>query len=272
MSDLNHFHRQLLSTRSMGNTIILAFLLLVCQNCSGTWQFAYSVVEHVGMHVGTEYLALISKDGFEANLSDIPLTTPTSFLTYEVNRDERKIAENLMQLHRIGYLNLIIFLDDGHGELLQMLVNEQQLFNSGVSGLCQESDFSGRDYKLRLDTKLYYYSNDDNLVGLWETYAVNGITITNKIGAWNESFGLSVPPPNMVNIWQRRTSLHGLTVNVASINRRYLHEIYYEGNPREYRPPRNRVAIQKDIEIMGKFSEFCFWAKTQAKCFVKFWG
>ena len=256
----------------MGNTIILAFLLLVCQHCLGTWQFAYSVVEHVGMHVGTEYLALISKDGFEADLSDIPLNTPTSFISYKVNRDERRVAEKLIQLRLVGYLNLIIFLDDGHGKLLQMLVNEQQLFNSGVSGLCQESDFSGRDYKLRLDTKLYYYSNDDNLVGLWETYAVNGITITNKIGAWNESFGLSVPPPNMVNIWQRRTSLHGLTVNVASINRRYLHEIYYEGNPREYRPPRNRVAIQKDIEIMGKFSEFCFWAKTQAKCFVKFWG
>ena len=100
-----------------------------------------------------------------------------------------------------------------------MLVNEQQLFTSGVSGLCRESDFSGKDLKLRLDTKLYCYLHEDNMIGLWETYAVNGITVTNKIGSWNESFGLSVPPPNMVNIWHRRTSLHGLTVNVASINR-----------------------------------------------------
>ena len=104
-------------------------------------------------------------------------------------------------------------------ELLEMLVNEQQLFTSGVSGLCRESDFSGKDLKLRLDTKLYCYLHQDNMIGLWETYAVNGITVTNKIGSWNESFGLSVPPPNMVNIWHRRTSLHGLTVNVASINR-----------------------------------------------------
>ena len=218
----------------MGNTIILAFLLLVCQDCRGTWQFAYSVVEHVGEHVGTEYPVFISQDDFEADLSEIPLNTPTTFISYEVNKNEREVAEELHELRLAGYLNLIIFLDDGHEELLKMLVNDQKLFNSGVSGLCQESDLSGKDLKLRLDTKLYYYSDEDNLIGLWETYAVNGITVTNKIGVWNESFGLSAPLPNMVNIWHRRTSLHGLTVNVASINRRYLHEIYYEGNPREY--------------------------------------
>ena len=100
---------------------------------------------------------------------------------------------------------------------------------------------------LRLDTKLYFYSGDESFASLWETYSVNGITIINKIGAWNESAGLSIPSPNMIDIWHRRTSLHGLTVNVASINRRYLHEIYYEGYPRTYDPKnkyktRNRVS------------------------------
>ena len=234
----------------MGKIVVIALLLQVCKVCSGTWQFAYSVVEHVGEHLGTEYLALISKDGFEADFNEVSLNTPTSFISYGVNRDEKKVAEKLKQLRLAGYLNMIIFLDDGHGELIKMMVNELQLFNSGVTGFCHDIDFAGKDLKLRLDTKLYCYSDRDSLIGLWETYAVNGISIENQIGTWNESFGLSVPAPNMVNIWHRRTSLHGLTVNVASINRRYLHEIYYEGNPLEYRPPRNRDTNQKGYKMM----------------------
>ena len=213
-------------------------------------------MDHVGEHVGTEYIAFVSHDDVEADLSELPLNYPTSFISYDLKKNARAVAEELNKLHLAGYLNLIIFLDDGHEDLLKIMVNEKKVFSSGVTGLCRDSDISGKDLQLRLDTKLYYYTHEDNsIVLLWETYAVNGITITDEIGTWNESFGLSVPPPNMVNIWHRRTSLHGLTVNVASINRRYLHEIYYEGNPREYRPPRHRVPGKAVIGGGGIFLE-----------------
>ena len=238
----------------MDTTLILAVLLLVCQCSSGTLQFAFSVAEHVGEHLGAEYLVLISKDSFESDLSGNALAIPTSLISYTVNKDERKMAKKLEELRLAGYLNFIVFLDDGHKGLLKILVNELQLFNSGVSGLCDEADFSGTYLQLRLDTKLYFYSGDESFVSLWETYSVNGITIINKIGAWNESAGLSIPSPNMIDIWHRRTSLHGLTVNVASINRRYLHEIYYEGYPKEYNPKlkyRKKNGVSKLAVIGG---------------------
>ena len=238
----------------MDTTLILAVLLLVCQYSSGTLQFAFSVAEHVGEHLGAEYLVLISKDSFESDLSGNVLATQTSFISYTVNKDERKVAKKLEELRLAGYLNFIVFLDDGHKGLLKILVNELQLFNSGVSGLCGEADFSGSNLQLRLDTKLYLYSDDESFVNLWETYSVNGMTIIEQIGAWNESAGLSIPSPNMIDIWHRRKSLHGLTVNVASINRRYLHEIYYEGYPKEYNPElkyRNKNGVSKLAVIGG---------------------
>ena len=238
----------------MGYTIIiLAFLwLLICQECRGTWQLFNSVVVHVGESVPI-YPAFISQDHFEIDSSDISLNIQTSFISYKVNKDEDMVAGDLLKLHRAGYLNLIIFLDEGHGILLRKLINDAKLLNLGVSALCQESDYSLKDLRLRLDTKLYYYSKTDNSFGLWETYAVNGIGVINKIGVWNESFGLTVPLSNMVNIWQRRTSLHGLTVNVVSINRRYLHEIYYEGYPKEYNPKlkyRTKNGVS-DLTVIG---------------------
>ena len=237
----------------MGNTIILALLLLVCQECRGAWKFFNSVMEHMGESVPV-YPAFISQDHFEIDSSDIGLNIPTSFISYKVNKDEDNVAEELLDLHLAGYLNLIVFLDNGHGVLLRKLVNDQKVLNLGVSALCQESDYSVKDLNLRLDTKLYYYSKEDNSDGLWETYAVNGITVNEKIGAWTKSSGLSVPGSNMVNIWKRRTSLHGRNVNVASINRRYLHEIYYEGYPKEYKPElkyRTRNGVSEKTVIGG---------------------
>ena len=237
----------------MNITIILAFLLFVCQECRGSWQFFNSVVEHVEESVPV-YPAFISQDHFEIDSIDITLNIQTSFISYEVNKDEDKVAADLLELYLAGYLNLIIFLDYGHGQLLKKLVNDQKVLNLGVSALCQEPDYSAKDLRFRLDTKLYYYSKGDNSFGVWETYAVNGITVNEKIGAWTESYGLSIPGSNMVNIWKRRTSLHGLTVNVASINRRYLHEIYYEGYPKEYNPElkyRTRNGVSEKTVIGG---------------------
>ena len=235
----------------MGNTIIFALVLLISQSGSGTLQFASSIAEHVGKHLGTEYLVLISKDSHVPNLREVGSSTPTAFISYDVNYEERKVAENLKELRLAGYLNLLVFLDDGHERLLRILVNELQLFNTGVSCLILETDFSEQDLKLQFDTKLFYYSEEKKYVGVWETYAVNGITIKDQIGAWNDSHGLSIPSANMVNIWDRRTSLHGLTVNVTSINRRHLHEIYYEGYPKEYNPNIKYLNGLSELSVTG---------------------
>ena len=83
------------------------------------WQFVNAVVEHVGEHVGTEYLVLITKEGFEVDMSEVAIKTPTTFISYNANKDEKKVAEKLSELRLAGYLNLIVFLDDGHREAIQ---------------------------------------------------------------------------------------------------------------------------------------------------------
>ena len=254
--------RSMTITTTLHTTFAITRLL----RCRGTWQLFNSVVVHVGESVPI-YPAFISQDHFEIDSSDISLNIQTSFISYKVNKDEDMVAGDLLKLHRAGYLNLIIFLDEGHGILLRKLINDEKLLNLGVSALCQESDYSLKDLRLRLDTKLYYYSKTDNSFGLWETYAVNGIGVINKIGVWNESFGLTVPLSNMVNIWQRRTSLHGLTVNVVSINRRYLHEIYYEGYPKEYNPKlkyRTKNGVS-DLTVIGGGGDFPRTAKHSVR-------
>ena len=102
----------------MNITIVLAILLFVCQECRGSWQFFNSVVEHVGERVPM-YPAFIVQNHFEIDSSDIMLNIQTSFISYKINKDEDKVAGELLELHRAGYLNLIIFLDDGHGVLLK---------------------------------------------------------------------------------------------------------------------------------------------------------
>ena len=86
-------------------------------------------------------------------------------------------------------------------------------------------------------------------------YVANEVLISNHLGLWKEGSEPSNLSQNIANIWERRTSLHGLMVNVASINRKNLHEIYYQGNPREYRPPKTRVEGQSVVGGGGIYLE-----------------
>ena len=239
------------------STIFIYTLLLLYHETGAIWHIPSKVIEHFDEHLGTVYPVLISKEGADEYLkTKLILQHPTTMISYEPNRDEDWVIKKLNELRQAGNLNLIIFLNSGHKGLLKMLVNEQKLFNSEISGMCEDLDFSYKELKLRLDTRLYYYTLQKDRIDFTETYAVNEVLVTNKIGLWNESYGLAVPPPNMANIWKRRTNLHGMTVNVVSVNRRYLHEIYYEGNPvNEYRPPRSRVPDKAVIGGGGIFIE-----------------
>ena len=84
---------------------------------------------------------------------------------------------------------------------------------------------------------------------------IHQVLVTKNLGLWKEGSEPSNMSQNIANIWKRRTSLHGLTVNVASINRKNLHEIYYYGNPREYRPPKTRVEGKEVIGGGGIYLE-----------------
>ena len=235
----------------MRELVGLLLLQLSVLGTNANLKFSLDILEHVG----ARYPVLISKEGYDDDLSNLPLNIPTTYASYEVNKEEDKIVNLLNELKHAGYLSWVVFLDDGHTQLLKTLVNEYQLFRSKISGLCQDGDLSSELLNLKLDTQLYYYIQHENGTELRETYLVNEVLSTNNLGLWKEGTEPTNLYPNIANIWKRRTSFHGLTVNVASINRKNLHEIYYYGNPMEYRPPKTRVEGKAVIGGGGIFLE-----------------
>ena len=229
----------------------LWLLQLTVLGTNANLKFSLDILEHVG----ARYPVLISKEGYADDLSNLLLNIPSTYVSYEVKKEEDKIVNLLNELKHGGYLSWVVFLDDGHTQLLTTLVNDYQLFRSKISGLCQDGDLSSKLLNLNLDTQLYHYIQHENETDLRETYLVNEVLITNNLGSWREGSEPTNLYPNIANIWKRRTSFHGLTVNVVSINRKSLHEIYYYGNPIEYRPPKTRVEGKAVIGGGGIFLE-----------------
>ena len=227
------------------------FLLWLLPNINANLKFTLDILEHVG----AKYPVLISKTEYTDNFINISPNIPLTYVSYQVNKEEEKITSLLNELKNDGYLRWVMFIDKGHTQLLRKLVNEYQLFRSKISGLCQDSDLSLNLLNLSLDTQLYYYIEHRNGTELREVYLANKVLITNTLEFWKKDSETTNILPNIENIWERRTSFHGLTVNVASINRPNLHEIYYYGNPREYRPPFNRVEGKAVIGGGGIFLE-----------------
>ena len=222
---------------SDGIVVLATFISMSVSETDANLKFSLDILDHVS----AKYPVLISKEGYLDDLKNLSLNTPTTYVSYQVNYEVDKIVDMLNELKHAGYLNWVVFLDDGHTKLLKVLVNEYQLLRSKISGLCHENDLFSKELNLGLDSQLYYYIPHENGIELRETYVANEVLISNHLGLWKEGSEPSNLSQNIANIWERRTSLHGLMVNVASINRKNLHEIYYQGNPREYRPPKTRV-------------------------------
>lgn len=195
---------------------------------------AHATKEHINFY--KEFLksfavrnpVLISTDRFENSLIDIAIDNYTSyFIKYTTNNEEWDVANLIMKLYYGGNITLVLFIDDGHQNLLKILNDELRLFDKGLAGLLAESDVAPElKFVLRLDTLLYLYSANASAIKLKEMYAINGNTIISQIGAYEEN-GFSMP---VRNLWDRRTNMEGMEIKAATVNYPMLHELIYEEN------------------------------------------
>ena len=165
----------------------------------------------------TQCPVFIMRDLFDVELGQLSdsVTLTSSYLSYETSGEMKPLVEHLMSLNALGEVDMVLLLGRGHHDLLQIIVNELKLFNSGsVVGVLSQSEYLNLNLTLNLNTKLYYFdSQEDGSNDLMEAYAVSGIAIQNIVGSWDKSKGLTIP---IANIWERRTDLHGQTIRVTS--------------------------------------------------------
>ena len=163
---------------------------------------------------------------FDQDLGNIQRISTATLIRYATDKDEQQVAQYLKRLHLLGDLTMVVFIDDGHHYLLDLLVNDMQLFHKGVTGLISGLDANaGLNLTLRLDTSLYFYTSNRNSISLEEMYKVNGIVKTKIVGTWTSNTGLVVPT---TNVWERRSSLEGMTLRTAVISTPKLHELHNE--------------------------------------------
>ena len=168
----------------------------------------------------------ISSDEFEQDIRSENKNSTTGFVRYTLNKDEEQVLHQLHELFLLGDFTMAVFIDDGHHKLLDLLINDLQLFNKGLRGLISEFDIiTGFSFTLRLDTQLFIYSPEGEAISLKEAYGVNGNTKVEIIGIWKESSGLIVPTPS---IWERRSDLEGLSIRVATMSFPPMQNLYYD--------------------------------------------
>ena len=172
-----------------------------------------------------EESVFISTDEFDQELGNATKTNSlTALIRYTTNKDEEEVADHLKELHLLGDLTMAVFIDEGHQKLLDLLVNDLQLFKKGLTGLVAEADVTtGMHLTLRLDTRLYLYTSNVETISLKEMYAVNGKNKVETVGTWREDKGLIVPTTRM---WERRTDLEGMVIRVATESFPRLHELH----------------------------------------------
>ena len=163
---------------------------------------------------GDEYHIFISTDEFDQDQAFANTNSTIQVIRYSTDMDVELTADHLHKLHISDDLKMVVFIDGGHQKLLDLLMNDLQLFNKGLIGLMTETDVSsGLNLTLRLDTRLYLYTSQGNTTILKEIYAVNRKKKVQTVGKWQENTGLSVP---LINMWERRTNMEGMLLRVAT--------------------------------------------------------
>ena len=178
-----------------------------------------------------QHPVVVMRNMFDVELGQVAETVSTrlAFLNYETREESKRVVESLMSLKALGEVDMVLLLGRGHYELLNILLHELKLFNSGcVVAVLPQSEYLNLNPILNLTTKLYYFSTQqDGSVDLMESYAVNGIPIKKAVGSWDKSKGLTIPTPN---IWDRRTDLSGQTIRVTSKTFIGLSFLKYDGS------------------------------------------
>ena len=201
--------------------IVLVLAINFC-NIEGRLQFFADVLNCFNI----ENPVFITTDDLDRDFLDIGENSTTALIRYVTNEEEKEVAHHINELYFLGDLTMVVFLDNGHKKLLNLLIEDLQLFKKGLAGLISEDDVNnGLELTMQLDTKLFLYTSEENKMILKEMYAIKKSTKVKNIGTWNSSSGLSLSTTNM---WERRTDMEGLTIRVASISVPSLSELRYD--------------------------------------------
>ena len=71
----------------------------------------------------------ISTDELDLNLGNPCKNSARAFIRYTTNKDEKQVSHHLQQLFLLGDLTMVVFINDGHDKLLDLLINDLQLFS-----------------------------------------------------------------------------------------------------------------------------------------------
>jgi hypothetical protein len=120
----------------------------------------------------------------------------------------------------------VFFIGSGHSLLISSLSSRGSDFFSTDSHPIFMEWNPMLIIKLQLDTNIIFYEPLDNgECKLYEQYSImGGPSITNEIGTWNKSRGLS---HSKLNRWERRSDLRGTRLRNAVVTWPHLTELIY---------------------------------------------
>ena len=203
---------------------LFCFFMLLANHQAGAFQPFFSDLEKL---FNTSGISIIIGDNLDMELDvhNINFRDPTSFMSCTSFEEISMVVDHLLLQKYMGDLDFVLFLGSDHSELLMRLVNVEKLFNSGVVGILPEDSYTGENFLLQLNTRLYFYTWLEDYIIVKEKYAIRGVQVENTVGHWNEAEGFVIEE---LNIWERRTNLLGSVMRVVSVNLPPLHELYFE--------------------------------------------
>ena len=115
--------------------IVLVLAINFC-NIEGRLQFFADVLNCFNI----ENPVFITTDDLDRDFLDIGENSTTALIRYVTNKEEREVAHHINELYFLGDLTMVVFLDNGHQKLLNLLIEDLQLFKKGLAGLISEDD------------------------------------------------------------------------------------------------------------------------------------
>ena len=130
------------------------------------------------------------------------LHTYVTYISYG-SSNFNEVLNTIREMKTDDETELIVFIGSDHGDLLQLLDDETDIFHSGVKSIIQRHP--AVQFNFRLDTNIIFCKNEGSSVELSESYAIKkGPVITQQIGNWTSSSGLRISSPVL---WERRSNL-----------------------------------------------------------------
>ncbi len=204
---------------------VLAFLAAVnlANAAAGNLESVLTMAQDLKAFFDSEYAATV------LDSADICLQC-IGYLDYDsviINDGDRfEVISDLMRLQEKQELDFLV-IPEINESVMTLLENELNLFKSKIITIVPRQ-ISFESLKLRLDTQLYYYDVFEDLIKLYEVYAVkNGPQINRQIGNWTLAKGLHIEEPQ---IWKRRSDLMGTTLRNAVLSWSVFNNLTFDGD------------------------------------------